>query len=91
MTDSVNVHRHLIVVAREEPTLYSYLVERFHGDTNVLVVLDRRSGKDRRIMPVEDESKNRRGSSDRRGHPFLQDELRDRRHVVVSVGDVIAS
>ena len=35
--------RYLFVVSRRHPELYELLVERFEGDRNVEVVLDRRS------------------------------------------------
>jgi len=85
-SESTMCYRHLVIVAREDPTLFSYLVERFDGDTNVLVIMDRRSGRDRRATPAADRPTDRR-SADRRGRPFLQDELRDRHHVVVSLTD----
>jgi len=36
--------RYLFVVSRRHPELYELLVERFEGDRNVEVILDRRSG-----------------------------------------------
>ena len=40
--------RHLFLVAHHEPSLYEYLLERFQGDSNVEVILDRRREQRRR-------------------------------------------
>ena len=45
--------RYLFLVSRHHPRLYEYLIERFHDDPNVAVVLDRRSGERRaRVQSV---------------------------------------
>ncbi|HUF92344.1 MAG TPA: adenylate/guanylate cyclase domain-containing protein [Candidatus Limnocylindria bacterium] len=44
---------HLIIVGRSNVDLYDYLVEKFAGDRNVRIILDRRQGKRRRAAPAE--------------------------------------
>ena len=39
--------RHVFVVSRHHARLYDYLIERFHDDKKVEVVLDRRVGERR--------------------------------------------
>jgi hypothetical protein len=39
---------HLVIVARPNVNLYEYLSQKFSGDPNVQVVLDRREGQERR-------------------------------------------
>ena len=39
---------HLFIVSREKVWLFEYLLERFAGDRDVTVVLDRRRGDDAR-------------------------------------------
>lgn len=80
--------RHLIIVSREEPPLYGYLLERFHGDENVAIVLDRRSGHDRRLhggLPPSAHSERR--ETERRTRSAAEDELRSRRHVIITLAD----
>jgi hypothetical protein len=40
--------RYLFVVSRQHRALYDYLLERFSGDPNAQVILDRRRGERRR-------------------------------------------
>jgi hypothetical protein len=44
----VGHRRHVIVIARDHPGLYEYVRSRFATERQVEVVLDRRSGRDRR-------------------------------------------
>jgi hypothetical protein len=39
---------HLVIVARDNVELYDYLAEKFSGDPNVRVILDRRQAERRR-------------------------------------------
>jgi hypothetical protein len=74
--------RHLIIVSREHDFLYRYLLDRFSGDQNVEVILDRRKG-DRRHKSGSWPGPNRR-YGDRRKHPEIDEELRSRSHAILS-------
>jgi hypothetical protein len=39
------VPRHLFIVHREQPDLFSYLTDQFSGEPDVTVILDRRQGE----------------------------------------------
>jgi hypothetical protein len=56
--------RYLFIVSRHEPALFALLQERFAGDENVEVILDRRTSTtppsglpavERRMRPINDE------------------------------------
>ena len=68
--------RHLFIVSRHHVRLYDYLLERFQDDTNVQVVLDRRSTAERRTAGRE--------SEDRRQSRAADDDLKLRSHVIVT-------
>jgi hypothetical protein len=46
--EGASAKRHLLIVSRHHPGLYDYMRERFAGEPNVAVILDRRRGRDRR-------------------------------------------
>jgi hypothetical protein len=72
--------RRLVVVSRQHPDLYVYLRDRFAGEVDIEVVLDRRL-VERRLEPVSDELERRyRG---RRARPDLDAQLRERSLVIV--------
>ena len=74
--------RHLFIVARSHPDLYTYLCERFANDPNVEVILDRRVGQRRqRAMTVTED----RRTGDRRGRPEADVELTIHSHVILTV------
>ena len=94
--------RHLFIVAREHARLYHDLVERFRDDTNVRVILDRRQGDRRQrqaearpaevrpaeTRPIEDAIPGaERRAQDRRGRGEIDEQLRDRSHVIVTLSD----
>ncbi len=89
--------RHLFIVSREHARLYHDLVERFRDDTNVRVILDRRQGDRRQrqaeARPVEARSAEaaipgaERRAQDRRGRGEIDEQLRDRSHVIVTLSD----
>ena len=62
----------LLVVARNQPVLYTYLKEDFASEGDVQVVMDRRVGERRRDR-LSWEPERRR--ADRRAYPDLRDKL----------------
>ncbi len=85
---------HLIIVARNNDTLYEYLIERFKDDHNVDVISDRRSGQDRRAGYSQPNARaagaksvtpDHEGILDRRRRPEVDDELRVRSHVIITL------
>ena len=76
--------RHLFLVAHHEPGLYEYLLERFQGDSNVEVILDRR--REQRRRRSEDGGPDRR-RVDRRTHREVDLELLVRSHVILTLGN----
>jgi hypothetical protein len=75
--------QHLFIVSRSCGWLYEELVERFRQDEKVEVVLDRRLGNRRQGGPSFGGAERRR--SDRRRRPGVDEELRSRSHMVVSL------
>jgi hypothetical protein len=62
----------LLIVSRQQPSLYDYLKEDFADDDSVHVVLDRRFGERRRTLaPVGAD----RRQAQRRRYPDLRDKL----------------
>jgi hypothetical protein len=55
---------HLVIVARTNVNLFDYLTEKFAGDPDVRVILDRRQGEPKRDGPT--------GLSERRRHAVDQ-------------------
>jgi hypothetical protein len=76
--------RHLFIVSREHPWLYSHLLERFEDDPNVVVILDRRRG-DRRRGPSDIPPASERRKADRRRAVPPGDDLRSRSHYIVEM------
>ena len=74
--------RHLFLVSRHEARLYEYLLERFHDDGNVEVILDRRRGE-RRHRPHGPDFDRRH--SDRRSRREVDQELKIRSHVILTL------
>lgn len=73
--------RQLVIVSRQHVDLFVYLRDRFAGEAEVEVILDRRVGERRREeLPVERE----RRRTDRRSRPDIDAQLRSRSHVIVS-------
>ena len=68
--------RYLFVVSRQHPSLYELLVERFEGDKNVEVILDRRASTSQPGETYQD---------DRRQRP--QNELIQRSHLIITRPD----
>jgi hypothetical protein len=66
--------RYLFIVARDNPTLYEYLKERFAGDDAVEIIIDRRRSGAPATPAV-----------DRRSHPEINDEIRTRSYAVVTL------
>lgn len=70
--------RDMVIVARDQPDLWQYLLQEFAEDEEVQVLLDRRQGERRQqVQRCESE---RRGANRRRGvttdtdlqyHPFI--------------------
>jgi hypothetical protein len=78
------VVRHLFIVSRQHPWLYAYLLERFEGDPNVTVILDRRLS-DRRIASSAFPTQRERRVTDRRRAAPPEDDLRIRSHYIVEL------
>jgi hypothetical protein len=80
--------RHLFVLSRRDPELYSYLKERFAGDRAVEVVLDRRHAERRQVQapsPIE------RRRQSRRTRPGADAELLTRSHTIITIPEVFPS
>lgn len=70
--------RDIVIVARDQPDLWEYLLQEFAGDENVQVLLDRRQGE--RRQQLQGCGGKRRGTNrrrqlstdtDLRSHPFI--------------------
>jgi hypothetical protein len=68
--------RYLFIVSRQDPDLFRFLEERFAGDENVQVILDRRTEPRPTPPPSEGE---------RRTHPEVNGEIRSRSYAVVTL------
>ena len=68
------VARHLFIVSRQQPELYSYLSREFSAETEVTVIVDRRQRERRAGVNGEGASENRR-QSDRRHQAELDGQL----------------
>jgi hypothetical protein len=68
--------RYLFVVSRHEPALFALLQERFAGDENVEVILDRR---EQLTSPAA------RPGVERRSRPEVNEEIRARAYAVVTL------
>ena len=84
---------HILIVSREDPDLYAFIADRFTDDPTIEVTLDRRFVKRRQRSTLVAAERRRR---DRRMRPGVDEELRSRAHVVVTltlepegVGDAI--
>ena len=79
--------RHLFLVARDEVRLCDYLQREFSSEEGVEVLLDRRSGRDRRIAPrpLAALAEERR-SAERRIRVFVGAQLRSLGYVMLRVG-----
>jgi hypothetical protein len=76
--------RHLFIVSRDHPWLYAHLLERFHDDPNVDVILDRRRGE-RRAAGSTASPRQERRRGDRRRAVLPDDDLRVRSHYIVEL------
>lgn len=76
--------RYVYVVSRGHPWLYRHLVERFHDDPDVMVILDRRMAE-RRKEPARHTPERRR--AERRRPVSPDDDLRVRSHYIVELPD----
>jgi hypothetical protein len=76
--------RYLFIVSQQHQYLYELLVERFAGDPNVEVILDRRSrrGRGREMRPEP-----RSAIVERRSRPEIDEELRIRSHAIVTLSE----
>lgn len=78
--------RHLFIVSRHHEYLYRDLADRFRDDKNVQVVLDRRQQGERRLSEAALTSAERR-ARDRRRRDEIDEELRTRSHVIVTLSE----
>jgi hypothetical protein len=77
--DSLKRPRYLFVVSRHYTELYELLVERFQGDKNVEVVLDRRAARNEGVHDY--------GAIDRRQRRPPKDDLTRRSHLIITRPD----
>jgi hypothetical protein len=68
--------RYLFIVSRHDPALFALLQERFAGDDNVEVILDRRTQD---VPPAG------RPPVERRRRPEVNEEIQARAYAVVSL------
>lgn len=68
--------RYLFIVSRRDPGLLAFLRERFAGDANVEVILDRRA---------EPAPPSRRPTGERRARPAVDEEIGARGYAVVTL------
>ena len=75
--------RQLFIVSRETPYLAEYMRLEFREEPDVLVLVDRRKGRDRRSAsrPVDVE----RRAGNRRQRPTVEQQLKDTFHALVTV------
>jgi hypothetical protein len=59
------VPRHLFIVSRQQPDLFSYLSREFSAEPEVTVILDRRQGE-RRARPAPEPARANRRQAERR-------------------------
>ena len=57
--------RHLFIVSRQQPDLFSYLSREFSAESEVTVIIDRRQGE-RRARPAAEVARVNRRQTDRR-------------------------
>ena len=74
--------RYIFIVSLRHRALYDYLLQRFSGDPNAQVILDRRRGE-RRLAEISVVLERRR--ADRRQQPDASEELRQRSVAVVRI------
>ena len=78
--------RYVIIVARNDPDLWSHLKENFAGDTRAEVILDRRRGERRqRVQPHTPE----RRRTERRERPEIDQDLSYRPYVIVRLPQAV--
>ena len=77
--------RHLFIVSRYHRLLHDLLLERFHDDQNVEIILDRRRGE-RRAGSAEPMAGERRVGERRRQLP-RDDDLDMRSHIIITLED----
>jgi hypothetical protein len=80
----------LFIVSRETPYLADYMRQQFSGEPSVEVLLDRRSGGDRRCgdhsASAGAPSPDRRVCADRRQRHDVDRQLREAFHALITVG-----
>ena len=78
------VSRQLFIVSRETPYIADYMRQQFRDESNVVVLIDRRQGGDRRCSarPVGVE---RRRSANRRRSTNVDQQLKESFHALVTV------
>jgi hypothetical protein len=87
--------RHLFIIARDQRDLYRYVQREFSAEETVEVILDRRekrdrrSGRDRRVVPRADETQDRRAGH-RRTNPSVDSQLRSVGYIMVRIGSARA-
>ena len=76
--------RQLFIVSRETPYIADYMRQQFRDESTVVVLIDRRQGRDRRCaeQPVDVE---RRRSANRRRSTNVDQQLKESFHALVTV------
>lgn len=81
--------RHLFIVARQQPDLFSYLSREFSAEPDVTVMVDRRQGERRTARrPL---ARAERRQSDRRGRAEIAGQLSTLGYAFVRLPDTDAS
>jgi hypothetical protein len=80
---SESLPRQLFIVSRETPYIADYMRLQFREERDVLVLVDRRQGRDRRTTsrPVDVE----RRAGNRRQRPAVDQQIKEAFHALVSV------
>ena len=78
------IPRRFFIVSRETPYLAEYMREEFREEPDVLVLVDRRQGRERRATPRPVEIE-RRGQRDRRQRTGVDREIKESFHALVTI------
>ena len=77
--------RRLFIVNRRLPWFYEYLLERFADDSQVAVIVDRRTRGDRRQSDAGLPNEGDRRRAERRRRQALDGELETQAHILVDL------
>jgi hypothetical protein len=80
------VSRHLFIVSRQQPDLYSYLAREFSAEPEVHVMLDRRQRERRRRPDRRAVARGDRRQADRRANGVTSGQLSTLGYAFVRIG-----